>query len=129
MTAGDVNTVLIAKRFYESLPKYSRDKEVSKRLQDAVSSAIRNSCYDLRVDFSKETFKKHLLAAFVDARIFDKIRRDRRRLENCFRVVDQVVDDLFSELKCLKGEDKWRFLENIIKLHVVRRRLGSEWSQ
>ena len=101
MTAR-VNTVVIAKRFYESLPKYSRDRDVSKRMQDAVSNAIRNACYDLRVDFSEETFKKHLLAAFVDERIFDRVRKDRRRLEDCFRVADRVVGDLFSELKSLK---------------------------
>lgn len=107
------------KRFYKNLSGYSKDREISIRLHGAVARAMRSSYYELKDEYKPEIFKKHLLAAFVEVRIFDRVKGVRIR--ECFSVVDRITEDLWSILENKSEEEKWKFFESFVKLYEVKR--------
>jgi hypothetical protein len=110
------------RRFYSDLPKYSKNRDISMRLQGAVSKAMRSSYYELEGNFLEfeDVFKKHLLAAFVDLRITEKAKRSGR-VGECFDVAERITKELWMELKDIDKREVWKFFEFFIKLHEVKR--------
>ncbi|RLI78835.1 hypothetical protein DRP05_05940 [Archaeoglobales archaeon] len=108
--------------FYNKLPKYSKDRDISMRLQGAVAKAMRSSCYEFKANFSdfEDIFKKHLLAAFVDSRIFEKAKKGGKTKE-CFSIAERITRELWSELKNMNEKDMWGFFESFVKLYEVKR--------
>ena len=110
------------KDFYNKLPRYSKDKDISMRLQGAVAKAMRSSYYELKANFSdfEDIFKKNLLAAFVDSRIFEKAKKGGKTKE-CFSIAERITKGLWSELKNMSEKDVWKFFESFVKLYEVKR--------
>jgi len=110
------------KDFYSKLPRYSRDRDISIRLQGAVTKAMRSSYYELKANFSdfEGIFKKHLLTAFVDSRIFEKAKKGGKAKE-CFDIAERITKELRRELKNMNEKDVWKFLESFVKLYEVKR--------
>jgi hypothetical protein len=110
------------KSFYNKLPKYSRDRDISMRLQGAVAKAMRSSYYELKTNFSdfENVFKEHLLAAFVDSRIFEKAKKSGKTKE-CFNIAERITKELWSELKNMNEKEVWKFFEFFVKLYEVKR--------
>lgn len=110
------------REFYNKLPRYSKDRDISTRLQGAVAKAMRSSYYELKANFSdfENIFGKHLLAAFVDSRIFEKAKKGGKTGE-CFDITERITRELRSELKNVNEKEVWRFFESFVKLYEVKR--------
>ena len=100
------------KKFHKSLPKYTNDPEIAKRLQKVVENAMRNSYYELMISRNpKEVLKDHICSAMIETRAFEKARNK----EECLRVAEKVAEDIIK----IGGRDLKRFFELYVKWNRV----------
>ena len=106
-------------KFYEKLPRYSHDREISSRLQKAVATALRNAYYDL-VSNQEELETKlieHLYTAFIDSRMFDRARNKKECLEIAERIARELIKISNENLE--KIRELFEFIVKIQKIKEV----------
>jgi len=96
------------KKFHKSLPKYTSDQEIGKRLQNVVENALRNAYYDLKTSTNpKEVLKNHICSAMVDSRVFEKAKKK----EECLKVAERIAEEIIR----IGSKDLKKFSELYVK--------------
>lgn len=106
-----------ALKFYERLPGYSRDTEISSRLQKAVATALRNAYYDL-VNNPRELETKlieHLYTAFIDSRMFDRARNKKECLEIAEKIARELIRLSEGDVERMR-----KLFEFIVKIQKIK---------